>query len=283
MIRRYMSFIPLDSSEDVTFQTLSACIRDVKNWMTENFLQLNTDKTQLLFLGTDQQLAKVNRTTFDAAGDIVDMTRQVINLGVIFDSGLSMKDHITDVSRKSFYHLRNISSISKFLTLDAAKTVIQALVCSRLDINNSLYYGLPVTQIQRLQRVQNAAARLVLQWKKFDHITPGLRELHWLPVRYRIRFKILVLTYKCVNRQAPSYLCDLLQPKIRTSVELRSINNPFLLEIPTSRLVFGGDRAFSVVAPKEWNLLPIDIQSSETLSIFKRSLKTFLFKQCYNV
>ena len=279
----YMSFQPDNSCENEIFETLSTCICDVKKWMAENLLQLNTDKTQLLFFGTNQQLSKVDHATFDAAGDIVDVAYHAKNLGVLLDSGLNMKDHITDVSKKSFYHLRNISSIRKYLTLDAAKAVIQALVCSRLDINNSLYYGLPGTQIQRLQRIQNAAARLILQWKKFDHISPGLRKLHWLPVHYRIRFKLLVLTYKCLNKQAPSYLSDLLQPKTCSSFELRSKNNPYLLETPRSRLVFGGDRSFSVSSPKEWNTLPLNIQSSESISIFKQKLKTYFFKECYNM
>ena len=279
----YMSFIPIDSNEEISFETLKTCIREIKKWMNENFLQLNTDKTQLLFFGTDRQLSKIRHTTFDAAGDIVQVATNIRNLGVIFDEVLTMKDQITDISRKSFNVLRNIARIRKYLSLDAAKAVVQALVTSRFDMNNSLYYGLPLTQVQRLQRIQNAAARLILGLKKFDHITPGLCQLHWLPIKYRIKFKLLVLTFKCVNKQAPTYLIELLQPKTVPNLNLRSNLNTNLLEIPRSKLVHGGDRAFSVAAPKEWNSLPIEIQSSKSISIFKQRLKTYLFRECFNL
>ena len=94
-----------------------------------------------------------------------------------------MKDHIGKVSKRSFQHLE-IFHIRNFLTLDAVKTVIQALVCTQIDISNSLYYGLPNTQLQRLQRIQNAAARIIFKKTKYEHISSLLNELHWLPVSY---------------------------------------------------------------------------------------------------
>ena len=96
------------------------------------------------------------------------------NLGVLLDSCLIMKDHISEVSKLAFYHLRNISHIRKYLTLSAAKTIVHALVCSRIDANNALYFGLPVVQIKKLQRMQNAAARVILRRRKYDHVTPAL-------------------------------------------------------------------------------------------------------------
>ena len=172
-----------------------------------------------------------------------------------------MNDHINLICKKSFNDIRNISTIRKFLTLNATKVIVQAAVCSRIDFNNRLYYGLPQKQIQRLQRIQNRAARLIFRKRKFDHITPCLIELHWLPDA-RITFKVLVLIYKCLNDLAPSYLKSLLVPKYASTDNLRSTCNPYLLKTRTTKLVSGGDRAFSTAAPFEWNILPMEIQSS---------------------
>ena len=131
------------------------------------------------------------------------------------------------------------------------QSIVQYLVCSKLDFCNSLYYGLPSFQIQKLQRIQNVAARLILKQKKFEHITPTLIELHWLPVTYCLKFTILVLTFKCLNCMAPQYLKELIERKTKSSFNMRSDNIKDTLCIPNTKLVFGGDRAFSVEGPKE--------------------------------
>ena len=190
-----------------------------------------------------------------------------------------MKDHISEVSNLAFYHLRNISHIRKYLTLSAAKTIVHALVCSRIDANNALYYGLHMVQIKKLQRIQNAAARVILRRGKYDHITPTLGKLHWLPVQYRILYKIIIITYKALHAQAPSYLSTLLRNKMCTSYGLRSDDN--LLQTQRTHLACRGDRAFSAAAPREWNKLPYSVQSSKDLNIFKTKLKTHLFTICY--
>ena len=138
-----------------------------------------------------------------------------------------------------------------YLSLDATKTIVHVLIYSRLDYCNSLYYGLPNTQIQRLQRIQNAAARIILKRKKFDHITPVLIELHWLPLKYRITFKLLLLAYKLLTGQAPLYLAELLKPKIPSHHNLRSNDILNTLAIKDSKLCCGGDRDFAVAAPRE--------------------------------
>ena len=277
----YMSFHPTNSNENKVTETMNNCLCEIKRWMTENFLQLNTDKTEMIIFGTRQMLLKVRNSNFNVAGEIIDVASCVKNLGVFLNNNLSMNDHINEICKKSFHEIRNISAIRKYLTLDACKTIVHALVCSRIDFNNCLYYGLPNTQIQRLQRIQNCAARLIFRKKKFDHITPYLIELHWLPVNSRIKFKLLVLTYKCLNNLAPSYLRDLLQLKPYSEFNLRSRDNPYLLRTRTPKLVSGGNRAFSIAAPVEWNKLPITIQSAESIDAFKRRLKTHLFQVAY--
>ena len=172
------------------------------------------------------------------------------NLGVLLDSCLTAKDHISEVSKLAFYHLRNISHIRKYITLSVAKTIVHALACSRIDANNALYYGLPMLQIKKLQRIQNAAARVILRRRKYDHVTPALEKIHWLPVLYRILYKILIITYKALHEQAPSYLSTLLRNKMCTSYGLRSDDNVYLLQTQRTHLVCGGDRAFFAAARK---------------------------------
>ena len=169
----------------------------------------------------------------------------------------------------------NISHIRRYLTLSATKTLVQACVTSRLDYANALLYGLPNTSIQRLQRTQNAAARLVTKTKRKEHITPILMELHWLPVSHRIRYKVLLLVYKALHNLAPSYIADMVKIH-QPARSLRSANTN-QLSIPKTRLRSWGDRSFQYAAAFEWNNLPLAIRESPSLASFKECLKTFLF------
>ena len=122
-----------------------------------------------------------------------------------------MAPQVTAICKSAFYHLRKISLIRKYLTVDAAQLLVQALVTSKLDYCNSLLYGSPKYLIKQLQRVQNAAARVVTVSPKFYHITPVLKNLHWLPIDLRIEFKILTITFKALHDLAPAYIKNLLK------------------------------------------------------------------------
>ena len=127
------------------------------------------------------------------------------------DQHLSMTDHVTAVCAACNYHLYRLSSVRNYLTTEAAKSAVKAVVTSRLDYYKSLLHIKPLSQSAWLQRVQNNAARLITRSSKHDHITPMLEELHWLPVESRIAFKILAMTFKCMNGLAPSYLAELVR------------------------------------------------------------------------
>jgi hypothetical protein len=155
------------------------------------------------------------------------------------------------------------------------KLVSTSLISSA---RNKLLYGLPNrTDLIKLQRVQNAAARLVTSTRKYDHITRILRELHWLPVKFRIHFKLLLLAFKALHGMAPKYMVDLLVVKVEGNYLLRS-NDSIKLEFPKGNFL----RSF-VAAPKLWNELPKEIRDISSISVFKTCLKTHLFKLAFSI
>ena len=213
-------------------------------------------------------------------GDVsIEAVHKIRNLGVIFDENLNMSEHITNICRTVNFHLHNLRNINKFLSKDARGILVHALIFSHLDYCNSLLYGLPTYQIARLQRVQNAAARFVCQVPKFDHIQHHLKTLHWLPVKYRILFKIAVLTYKAITNQAPAYLKDMIVHNT-SRYQLRS-SASITLKVPRSNHRTLGDRAFAVASPTVWNSLPATIRDLNALGTFKSHLQTHYFALAY--
>ena len=165
--------------------------------------------------------------------------------------------------------------------MDSAEALIHSFISSRIDYCNSLLYGVPKCHIDKLQRVQNAAARLVMQ-VKFCHITPVLHQLHWLPVLFRINFKVLLLTFKAIRKLAPSYINDLVKIKpLNSRYGLRS-NDGILLSHPNFKTLTAlGDRACVASAPKLRNDLPSDIRMAKSVDTFKKLLKTHLFSKAF--
>ena len=172
-----------------------------------------------------------------------------MNRGNTIDPCLRLHLHINNIIRMCVFHLRNIAKIRKFLTFDACKAIVHAFVSSRLDYCSALLYGFPFCQLNRQQLIQNSAARLVLQAKPRDHVTPLLEQLHWLPVRERTIFKVCLLTFKALNGSALSYITDLLKKHLPTRPGLRSASDISRLAVPAtnSRAQHStANRAFSV-------------------------------------
>ena len=275
----YLSFRPLPTSNQLeAVQSMEACITDIRRWMIPNWLMVNDSKTEFLIIGSKQQLERVNIASIQVGDAKITPVKSVRNLGVIFDSNLKMDQHITKACKSAYYHLHNIRRIRKYLTEDATCTVIHAFVSSQIDYCNSLMNGLPAHLIKKLQRVQNTAARLVYKLRKYDHISPALIALHWLPVKYRIKFKTLLIVYKRLHGMAPVYISDMLERCTSTRYSLRS-NNACVLKVPAFHCVTFGKRAFAVHGPMLWNSMPAEIRSCEDFEAFKRKLKTHLFTE----
>jgi hypothetical protein len=247
--------------------------------MISNKLKMNQAKTELIVIGSKQQLKKTAIGSIQIGGATVKSVNSVRNLGAHFDTTMSMSTHIAKKCSMAFMHLYNLKKIRSILTRAATETLVHAFVSSQLDYANGLLYGLPQYQIAKFQRVLNCAARLIFQLPKYAHVTPLLKQLHWLPAQARVEYKILIITYKALHNMAPRYLTDLLVQRTST-YSLRSTNSG-VLEIPSTRRTTMGDRAFSVCAPRLWNCLPAQIKNISTFLKFKQELKTFLFNRFY--
>ena len=243
---------------------------DIKSWMIENCLKLNEDKTEVVILGTPQHRRTLNISSINICGNDINIAGAAKNIGMILDSSLKLEDQVNKTCRACYYHLKNIWRIRKSLTVETTKSLVHAMVISRLDFMNSLYCGINQSEIAKLQKVQNAAARLVLRAPKRAHTTDLLYTLHWLPVRKRIQYKLLTTTYRCIKGTAPDYLGELLKPYVNERPGLRSEEN-ILLAMPRNRQSTFGLRAFQVLAPRLWNNLPMLIRNEKTLTLFKKT------------
>ncbi|KAK6191023.1 hypothetical protein SNE40_002773 [Patella caerulea] len=274
----YVALTPDDESKQII--KLEKCIDNVKNWMKNNFLKLNDDKTELLKIGTDHRLSTISTNCVKVGGAVIHPSNSVRNLGVKFDKNFDMKEHVSNMCKSANFQLYNIGRIRNFIDTDTSKLLVNSLVTSRLDYCNSLLFNLPSLQLNRLQKIQNKAARIITRTKLCEHITPILHQLHWLPVTSRIEFKILSLTYSIINiEDSPGYLKHLVTPYIPTRT-LRSQNKNLLM--PYHAKSSFGERSFSFAAFKLWNKLPSEVKDSPSLSVFKKKLKTHLFKTYFN-
>ena len=195
---------------------------------------------------------------------------------------LHMKDHISKLCQSCYYHLRQIRTARHSLTQTAIRTLVHAFVCTNIDFANSLLYGTSAYLLDRLQSVFNSAARLILRIGKYDPISSAIRrDIQWLPIRFRVHFKLNSITRNYLVGRAPEYLTELCHSvnDISARRNLRSSSQVQLLA-PRFRKERSGSRGFSVSSPQRWNLLPVDIRLlHEEHQLFKKRLKTHYMQQ----
>ena len=276
----YLAFKPRDDVvQREAVARVEACLSDIQCWMTNNMLKLNQDKTEVVLFASKHNSRCVENVTIKVGNSIIAPSPHVRNLGVIFDTCITLEQHVNAVCRSAYAQLRKVGQIRRYLTNDATKSLMSGLVMSRVDYCNALLYGSPNTLTQKLQRVQNTAARIISRTSRYSHITPVMKELHCLPVQSRLQYKVLMYAFKAIHDLAPQYLADMIevyQPR-RT---LRSQNSTSLVVSRTKTATYG-TRGFAAAAPRLWNELPCNIRESNTLNTFKRSLKTHLFTSHY--
>ena len=186
----YLSFSPEVASS--AFTSIETCIKDIFSWMIGNKLSVNPDKTEYLVFNSKNINVPVS---INLNLNTISPSECAKNLGVIFQSDMSMDKHISFVVKTCFHQFREFRHIRSFIPKSAAIIFANAFIHSRIDYCNSLFYGLPKYSINRLQKIQNSVARIVTRTSRSSHITPILKSLHWLPVQYRINFKLCCITH----------------------------------------------------------------------------------------
>lgn len=272
----YKSFVK-QQEYNIMVKELPSLFANIDKWMSSHYLQLNAGKTEIIVFAKPSILSDLKiHGSFITSSACVRFVSNSKSLGVVLDSQLTMVPQIKRLKRSCFNTMRKIGSMKKFLTSAQCETLIHALVFSSLDYCNALYYGTSSANMKQLQAIQNRACRIVSGLKKRSSVDAHLQELHWLKVKERIEFKIILLTFKCLNNLAPSYLSELLQ-----------YNNISGSRLPSLKVFNGnsslGNRAFVSCASQLWNNLPLEIKQCCNIELFKKQLKTHLFRKCYNI
>jgi len=252
---------------------LSDCLSALHSWFCHNGLALNSSKSESILTGTRHRLRNfpsVKSPTI--AGIPIPFSETIKTLGVTLDQNMTLHEQISSLSHSIHFYTRALRHIRPALLESMAATLGASLVQSRLDYANSIMYGMSASNMHKLQSAQNSLTRVVLPSLHHLSASERLSYLQWLPVHYRIQFKIATLTYKTFATCQPSYLYNLQlhQP----SRALRSSTQQ-LLQVPYMSTDFGR-RAFSYSSPATWNSIPTSIKNCSSLYNFKRHLKSHL-------
>jgi len=266
-------------------ERFSSLLSDIKLWMARRKLKLNEGKTDIMIIkGNLRADLAVEFGSLNFCGIQLEPSDHVKNLGILFDKTLSFRAHINTLVKNCYYHIRNLYAVKSFMDGRSLLLLVNSLVMSRVDYCNSLFIGLPHNTLKKLQSVLNRSARLVFSLSPRIPTTRYLIELHWLPIKARIEFKICLITFKVLKFQEPKYLFELLSPLHNESnLDLRSSDDLYRLLEP--RAV--GERAFAsrsflYVAPRLFNRLPVPLKQLTCIDTFKKKLKSLLFSRAYD-
>lgn len=259
---------------------------DIGRWMTTRKLKLNDSKTEILIVRGNRRADDVVNSLSISMGESHILPRtSVRNLGVSLNSRLDFREHVNQITKGCFFHIRNLYSVKRFITRDCLIQLVHSLIFSRVDYCNALLVGLPNYLLRSVQSILNRAARLIFGVPPRTPTTQYLIELHWLPVKARIEFKLCLVTFKVLKFGEPKYLVDLLRyTPAHPGVAVRHDSDPLRLVEPRAFQPSSFfDRSFAYVAPRLYNKLPLAMRQLDSVECFKRQLKTFLFKKSYDL
>ena len=246
----------------------------VANWCSTNQLLPNPSKTKFILIGTRQLLQRLPKEmSLTFLGEVIKPITSASDLGVTLDNHLTFDSHITKVVSSCMSKLCQINRVKSSFDHKTLLLIISSLVMSKLLYCSSVWANTSGKNIEKLQKVQNFACRIVCNIQKYDHVSPAMRQLNWLPIKQQLVYKDTVMAYKCLNKLAPPYLCDKFVK--RSELHSRQTRNNNQLDIPQFRTA-SGQRTFYYRAVKIWNSLENELREIQSLRLFKRKLKTYL-------
>ena len=246
-------------------------------------LKMNDGKTEIMIVGSKHQLKKCETESKDVTGIHITPSPCIKFLEAWTDQQLSFKKHISVKCQTAMFNLQRLKSIQYMLDENAAHILVLGLVTSHLDYLNGILPGLPEMDINKLQKVQNVAAKFVCDKDKYSSTSECMAHLHWLPIKQRIDHKVLTIVYCCLNNETPEYLKDLLtalpggREGLRSAAQYKRLLEPFV------KCKTFAERSFSIRGPKLWNTLPNYIKKASNMDIFKKKLKKYLYRKSYNL
>ena len=267
----YLSFSPAELPTSIL--ALNEDLTRISQWCCKNSLLINPDKTKVLTIGVPQLLKKLSSFSITLFDKEITPVPVVKDLGVFFDTCLGYNEHITETASNCLFKLYQINRIKHLLDRKTLLLVINSFVFNKLQYCSTVWSNTSSSNIDKLQKVQNFAGRIILGLRKYDHISDGLRSLKWLPIREKLILNDATMMHKCINKLVPDYLADMF--KLRSQVHNRQTRSSGALNIPLCRLSTG-QRSFAFRGAKLWNSLNDNIKSLKCPRNFRRHLANVL-------
>ena len=267
----YLSFSPAELPASIL--ALNEDLTRISQWCCKNSLLINPDKTKVLTIGVPQLLKKLALFSITLFDKEITPVPVVKDLGVFLDTCLSYNEHITETASKCLFKLYQINRIKHLLDRKTLLLVINSFVFNKLQYCSTVWSNTSSSNIDKLQKVQNFAGRIILGLRKYDYISDGLRSLKWLPIREKLILNDATMMHKCINKLVPDHLADMF--KLRSQVHNRQTRSSGALNIPLCRLS-KGQRSFAFRGAKLWNSLNDNIKSLKCPRNFRRHLANVL-------
>ena len=252
-------------------QRVPNLLQNIGTWMNEHFLKINPDKTEVILFAPNHS-SKIGGLFLNDQ-TCLRFSSNVKLLGVNLDESLNFNNHVNEVVSSSYFHIRTIGKMKAYMSKDDLESYVHSIISSKLDYCNVVLYGINKSVVNKLQKLQNAAARLIFKLPKHCSVTEKIRELHWLRVEERIVYKILLFVYKFFTSNGPAFLDNILEiVDFETRLLSRkNLNTKY------------GRRSFRYVAPHLWNRLPAELRTLNSDALFKKKLKHNLFDNINNI